>query len=98
MPTGTSTSSMEEYRSVLNKVKSIILNNNCVYVIISGDFNTELSKTGGNVNILKSFIETENLKAVLDHEVKKVLFTYESKSNMSKSLIDHFLINLQVTS
>ena len=93
MPTGTSASSMEEYRSVLNKIKSIILNNNCIYVIIGGDFNTDFSKTGGNVNQLKLFIEKENLKAALDHEVNKVLFTYESKSNMSKSLIDHFLIN-----
>ena len=93
MPTGTSASSMEEYRSVLNEIKSIILNNNCIYVIIGGDFNTDFSKTGGNVNLLKSFIEKENLKAVLDHEKNKVLFTYESKSNMSKSLIDHFLIN-----
>ena len=93
MPTGTSGSSMEEYRSVLNEIKSIFLNSNCVYVIIGGDFNTDFSKTGVNVNLLKMFVEAENLKAVVNHEVNQIQFTYESKSNMSKSLIDHFLIN-----
>ena len=46
MPTGTSASSLEEYRTVLNEIRSIMLNNNCVYIIIGGDFNTDLNKSG----------------------------------------------------
>ena len=52
----------DEYRSVLIDIKSTILQSDCNYVTLWGDFNTNLIlKTFVNVNSLISFLSGESL-------------------------------------
>ena len=82
---------MEEYRSVLPEVRSLILNNKCI--IIGGDSNTDFERKCSNVTLLKSLIDSENLRVTLGHEVNNVHFTFRSKTNLYQSHIDYFLVN-----
>ena len=64
------------------------------HIIIGGDFNLDFSKQySSNHRLLTSFIENESLKCGISCLKSKNCFSYESKANGSKSLIDHFLVS-----
>ena len=41
----------------------------------------------------KQFLAREHLKPAMCHSSSKVLFTFETKSNFSRLLIDHFFVS-----
>ena len=82
----------DEYTSVLIDIKSTILQSDCNYVIIGGDFNANLNlKTSVNVNSLTSFLSGESLLPCKNHG--EIDYTFESKISYKKSILDHFFVS-----
>lgn len=68
------------------------------YVILGGDFNVNFDRVSDNhVNLLNDFILSNMLLNALLSDTQNVQYTYESKQNGHKSIIDHFFVseNLQ---
>ena len=66
------------------------------HCIVAGDLNTDFTRyDSGNTISLISFINNENLYPVLQDYKHDIKYTYSSINN-SKSLIDHFLISVNI--
>ena len=60
---------------------------------MGGDFNTDFRRTTSlHTNTLKLFLETEVMKSGLAHVMSDVDYTYLSKINNVRSIVDHFLL------
>ena len=77
---------------MLNEIRSLLEDNIFFYALISGDFNTDLNKTVSNITSF-SILASEHLNLTMCHSSSKVLFSFERKSNLSRSLIDHFFVS-----
>ena len=80
----------QEFCDALSEIKTIIVGNNCDKVILGGDFNCNLNVHSKNVNMLKLFLEEENLLQCINYNL--IDYTFESKVTFSKSTIDHFFL------
>jgi exonuclease III len=88
---------IREYNSVLQEVSAILAANNATDIIIGGDLNTDLSRTGSaHTRALIHFLENENLICGKMHNISDVDYTYESKISGARSLIDHFIVSESV--
>ena len=86
---------LDGFVDVLNEIDSICTAENADKIIIGGDFNVDLARTGSrNLRALRIFIENETLRNAYDFN--RVDFTFESKVNRSRSTIDHFIMSENV--
>ena len=89
-------SNCEVFMDVLCEVSNVIVKEDVDFVIVGGDFNTDMTRSRSlHVNILQSFIEREFLTMV-DNEMAD--YTYESLTNGCRSMIDHFLVSENLSS
>ena len=94
MPCDTARGNDNIYQSVLNEISLLIEKANCDQIIIGGDFNTDLSRLYSNhTTSLISFVEQENLNFGIHSSKCDVKYSYVSKMNGLKSLIDHFIMS-----
>ena len=88
-----------EYQETLNSILNVIQTSNIDNIIIGGDMNTDFSRPESTNTIqLKQFIANESLYLPLKCVEREDDFTYESKINGSRSVIDHFLTSLNLSS
>ena len=95
MPTdmGNSVSYLNEYSDIINVLSAIIKSEDCNYVVVGGDLNTSFERGGKNVDCLTKFMKNESLSCCLNYKEADIKYTYCSKINGSKSLIDHFMVS-----
>ena len=82
----------------LNDISSLVESLGINAVICGGDFNTDLRRSRSlHTKSLRSFVESENFMLLADVPSRyDVEYTYESKSNGARSIIDHFLVTLNL--
>ena len=79
------------YGEVLNEISTILTLYDDFDVVIGGDFNTDFDRPSLNLELLKTFIEIENLYcSQLLYNIND--YTFESTEG-SRSCIDHFICN-----
>ena len=83
------------YQDILNDIKCICTKyGNIDYVIIGGDFNTDLNRTDSlHSQVLTEFVASEGLSLCLLSDVANVKYTYENESTCAESILDHFIIS-----
>ena len=84
------------YNEVLDEVSSIILKSTDDYVIIAGDLNVDLCRNSQNLKLLKSFISYHKYEILTNSKHCGFDYTFESKANGSRTLIDHFIVSENV--
>ena len=84
---------LQELNDVFTDVESLIKEFGGQYIIVGRDSNTSFSKTGYNTDALVSFMRRQHLQSALNHHTSEVQFTFESKANGSRSIIDQFLLS-----
>ena len=85
---------MVEYNIALNDISTIYNSVNAQYVILGGDFNTDLNRTSHCTNALTDYVNTNDMYFCVNDTCSTVEFTYYSKSSDARSLIDHFIVGL----
>lgn len=94
MPCDTNYGNADAYLDVLSELSQVAEQFASSEIIIGGDFNTDLSRARSlNTDALLAFIENEGLKAGLRYSLSRVDYTFESKANGERSLIDHFVMS-----
>jgi hypothetical protein len=87
---------IEVYESVLHDVTTIALEHSADHLIIGGDLNTDLSRSHSlHTMSLKLFVSNEDL-VIIDDSLGipyNVDFTFESTTNASRSILDHFIVS-----
>ncbi len=89
-------SNYDEYCAVLSELERLIIELNADYIVCAGDFNTDFSRTASlHTNALSSFIHDVSLCSLHDLPMYEynVPFTYESKANGARSILDHFFVS-----
>ena len=81
----------EELIQVLDEIENILDCNNFDDCLIGGDFNFDMSRNSGFVNIVKQFLEKTNLRSVW--ETFNIDYTHVHTDMKSLSTIDHFFVN-----
>ena len=81
----------EELIQVLDEIENILDCNNFDDCLIGGDFNFDMSRNSGFVNIVKQFLEKTNLRSVW--EKFSIDYTHVHTDMKSLSTIDHFFVN-----
>ena len=80
-----------EYEETLQEINRLFVYHDVDRIIIGGDFNVDWSRTHlDTTNQLELFVRSESLRLITDHG--EIDFTYESKINNSKSVLDHFFV------
>ena len=97
MPCDTSSNLyLQQYNEVLTHISTNIQYNNLNRCIVTGDPNTDFTRSdSGNTISSTSFINNKNLYSVLLDYKHNFKYTYSSTNN-SKSLIDHFLVSVNI--
>ena len=97
MPCDTSSNLyLQQYNEVLTHISTNIQYNNLNHCIVTGDPNTDFTcSDSGNTISSTSFINNKNLYSVLLDYKHNFKYTYSSTNN-SKSLIDHFLVSVNI--
>lgn len=96
MPCDTETDShnVEEFNIILCEIKSMCELTNAELIIIGGDFNTSFKRIRSlHTASLMSFVNENGLVCGSDHPVSNVDFTFESKIDGTRSVLDHFLFS-----
>lgn len=95
MPTDTGgQQNITEFQNTLSEISAILQAHETPYVIIGGDTNTDLGRLQSeHRNALLNFVQEEHLSFAMFSNLSQVDYTYESKSNGCRSLIDHFLVS-----
>ena len=84
---------LDMFNEVLEMISQTCTEYDGHQVIIGGDLNTDLSRsTSLHTQALNSFLEIEFMKYCLTHVTCDVDYTYLSKMNNERSVIDHFLL------
>ena len=81
------------YNNILNEICTLSISVGAEFICIGGDFNTDLKRTTYQTNSLKSFLNDNELHCCAQSDISDVQYTYESKINGKRSLIDHFIIS-----
>ena len=81
-----------EYSNALNDITTICNSVDVNYVIVGGDFNTDLKRRSYFTRSLNKYIDNNNLYFCVNDHCNTVQYTYYSKSSDSRSLIDHFAV------
>ena len=81
------------YDDVLDEINLIIrLNDDINYLIIGGDFNTDLSRSSYHTRRLRDFCGEEDLFTCNNHLLHPLDFTFQSPLG-HRSIIDHFFVS-----
>ena len=82
-----------EYNDILNEICLICNSVDASYLCIMGDFNTEFSRNNAQTRALETFLVRNDLNCYSLAAKEHVPFTYISKINGMRSLIDHCVIS-----
>ena len=94
MPTDSGGLHVLDFQNTLMEASAIIHAHETPYIIVGGDLNTDISRVQSRQRLaLLDFVQRENLLLALNHQLANVDYTYESKANGSRSLIDHFIVS-----
>ena len=86
-----------DFGETLSAVQANMSLNDTSMVIIGGDFNTDFGRINSvHTEILSRFIADESLIGGLDLPCADVNYTFESKANGSRSVIDHILFSQNI--
>ena len=86
--------SNDEYDAALAEVFTSDVCQEVDYIIVGGDFNTDLSRLSSPHTIaLEELCNRENMLCVKRHVSCDIDYTFESKANHSRSCIDHFIVS-----
>ena len=90
----TSLDSAATYAEMISKLSEISQKYDVHSVIIGGDFNTSfMRKKSKNTKMLEKFMLEDDMKCCFNSIVSNTTFSYESKINGDRSLLDHFLVS-----
>ncbi|ESO95956.1 hypothetical protein LOTGIDRAFT_175012 [Lottia gigantea] len=79
-------SNEHEFDDTLNEIGKLIYESDTDYIVVGGDFNTDLSRTTSYHTIrLKAFCSSYTLDFAQKHDTSNVEYTFESKINGDKS-------------
>jgi hypothetical protein len=84
---------LPEYRAMPDEVAVIALSSGVDKIIMGGDFNADTRRNSQDIGCLNGFLELENLVNGLTLPTSIVPFTFESKINGHKSILDHFIFS-----
>lgn len=85
---------VEEYNTILAEIRSICHLLPSELVIIGGDFNTCFDRNRSlHAMSLNKYMNDNSLTCGLNHPESTVTYTYESKIDGTRSLVDHFLLS-----
>lgn len=79
-----------DYNEVLREISEIMLNSDTQYIILGGDWNTDISRFNNQTNTFKSFTQEESLSMCLSYDNFNVPYTFNNREAFST--IDHFLM------
>ena len=83
-----------EFEEVLREISDFAHSLDIDHIICGGDFNTDAGRERSLHTVsLRRFVETESLYWLVDDDLCDVQYTYESRINMSRSKIDHFIVS-----
>ncbi len=82
-----------EYKSVLNDIITLSNGADAHYVIVGGDFNTDLSRTFYFTRHFMEYVKNKNMYLCVKDKCNTVKHTYYSKSTDARSLIDHIFVS-----
>ena len=81
------------YTKLLNEISSVLHQNDPMYYVIDGDFNTDFSRTSPHTESLLQFMYFEDLFCGVIDDNCSIIHTFPSLDGRSSSLIDHVLTN-----
>ena len=86
---------LEIFSSILSDVKSKCFELSQIhYVVLGGDFNTDMSRTGSlHTNALMSYVNDEGLAFCAQSHISDIKYTHESDVHNTCSTIDHFIVS-----
>ena len=90
--------SAHEYQGILAEISIISRNNETSFIMIGGDFNTDMNRNTLQTEQLKQFCESECFVVIDKLPISRVDYTFECKASGNKSHIDHFLVTENVQS
>ena len=98
MPTE-SASHLDEFKDTLHELNALLNCSQYDAIVIGGDFNTSFERKSKNLHVVKDFMSNETLKCGLFYYKVNVQYTFESKIDGKKSLIDpiFFLVKIFLT-
>ena len=86
-----------EFRELLNDVCILSNSTDATHLYIMGDFNTDFSRTNAQTMSLRNFIDSNDFYCCSVAHTVNVPFTYISKINGNRSLIDHCILSENLT-
>ena len=87
-----------EYQDILAEISIISRNTDTSFIIIGGDFNTDMSRNNFQTEQLKQFCESESFVISDMLPISNIEYTFECKVTGNRSFIDHFLVTENVQS
>ena len=85
-----------EYEATLNEVAVLISMYDGHQFILCGDLNTSFERNNAQTQSLNTFLETNYLSLVWNHDRSKKEYTYVNDSLRHASCIDHFIVSLNI--
>lgn len=82
-----------EFQDALDEVARLCINADANFIICAGDFNTDFRRSSQHTRALVQFLEQEELSAMHGMPLYSVQYTFESKANFSRSIIDHVFVS-----
>ena len=82
-----------EYKDILNDICVLCNSVDATFLCIMGDLNTEFSRNNAQTKALETFITSNDLSCYSLAAKENVPFTYISKINGNRSLIDHCILS-----
>ena len=79
---------MNEYNDVLDEISRLCVILDPSYIVCAGDFNTDLNRSSLHTRALSRFLHSEEICSL--HEKS---YTFESKANFARSIIDHIFVS-----
>ncbi len=81
-----------EYCALLDEINAISVKLATDHILVGGDFNTDVSRQRSLHTLnLKEYTDKHAFVNGLSYKEQLVEYTYESKVNQSRSIIDHFI-------
>jgi len=85
-------------KNALDEISELCIALNINFVIIGGDLNTDFRRVHSpHTSMLDEFIEQESFVRCRPVDGNKVPFTYESKLNGERSILDHFIVTNNIS-
>ena len=86
---------LDEFCEILAEIKDTLSKYSPIYVIIGGDFNSDLSRDNFQSRALETFVENEDMHFCINDNISNVPYTYSLNNNYST--IDHFIVSDSLT-